>query len=71
MWEKSPLEVFESLGVQGDLSRIEREYLRIAVEIDEAFYDFASKIKKRFRLALLSNDSSEWSRYFRKKIRTQ
>ena len=46
-------QVFESLGFQGDLSRIEREYLD-TVEIDEAFYDFASKIKKRFRLALLS-----------------
>ena len=72
IWDKADvgeipsLEVFESLGFQGDLSRIEREYLD-TVEIDEAFYDFASKITKRCRLALLSNDSSERSRYFREK----
>jgi putative hydrolase of the HAD superfamily len=66
--EISSLEVFERLGFKGDLEKIEREYLD-TVEIDEAFYEFASTIKKSYKLALLSNDSSEWSRYFRNKYK--
>ena len=62
--ELSSLEVFERLGFRGDLGRIEKEYLN-TVEIDESFYEFASNIKKCYKLALISNDSSEWSRYFR------
>lgn len=66
--EISSLEVFRRLGFQGDLEQIEINYLD-TVEINEAFYGFAEEMKKRYRLALISNDSSEWSRYFREKFR--
>lgn len=66
--ELSSLEVFERLGFKGDLGKIEKEYLD-TVEIDESFFEFASNIKKYYKLALISNDSSEWSRYFRDKYK--
>ncbi|MEA4831382.1 MAG: HAD-IA family hydrolase [Oscillospiraceae bacterium] len=66
--EISSLEVFKLLGYQDDLSKIEKEYLD-TVEIDETFYGFASTITEKYKLALISNDSSEWSRYFRDKYK--
>lgn len=66
--ELSSLEVFERLGFKGDLAKIEKEYLD-TVEIDESFYEFATNIKKYYKLALISNDSSEWSRYLRDKYK--
>ncbi len=74
IWDKadvgeiSSLEVFKRLGFKGDLCKIEKEYLD-TVEIDESFFEFASSIKKYYKLALISNDSSEWSRYFRDKYK--
>jgi putative hydrolase of the HAD superfamily len=64
--EISSLEVFERLGFKGDLEKIQREYLD-TVEINELFYEFATDIKKYYKLALISNDSSEWSNFFRNK----
>jgi len=66
--ELSSLEVFERLGFKGNLGEIEREYLD-TVEINESFYEVASMIKKYYKLALISNDSSEWSNYFRNKFK--
>lgn len=72
IWDKadigeiSSLEVFKRLGFTGDLAAIEKAYLD-TVEVNEEFYTFASEMKERYKLALLSNDSSEWSRYFREK----
>lgn len=63
----SSLELFKRLGYQGDLEEIQRNYLE-TIEIDEAFSAFAEKAKKKFKLALLSNDSSEWSAYLRRKF---
>ncbi|TCT14862.1 putative hydrolase of the HAD superfamily [Natranaerovirga pectinivora] len=66
--EISSLEVLKRLGFKGDLEKIEKEYLD-TVDIDESFYEFATNIKKNYKLALISNDSSEWSRYFRDKYK--
>ena len=66
--EISSLEVLKRLGFKGDLEKIEKEYLD-TVDIDESFYEFATSIKKNYKLALISNDSSEWSRYFRDKYK--
>lgn len=74
IWDKTnigeipSLEVFRDIGYKGDLAKIEREYLD-TIEIDEAFYDFADEIKKSYGLALISNDSSEWSKYLREKYK--
>ena len=65
--ELSSLEVFEAIGYKGDLEKIEREYLD-TIEIDEAFFAFAALITKNNKLALLSNDSSRWSKYLREKF---
>lgn len=73
IWDKADigeiasLEVFKRLGYTGDLATIEKTYLD-TVEVNEEFYSFATEMKKQYKLALLSNDSSEWSRYFRKKF---
>ena len=73
IWDKadvgeiSSLEVLKRLGYTGDLAAIEKAYLD-TVEINEDFFEFASEMKKHYKLALLSNDSSEWSRYFREKF---
>ena len=60
----SSMDFFRNLGFAGDLRAVEKAYLD-SLEIDEAFYAAAARLKKRYRLALLSNDLSEWSRYLR------
>lgn len=73
IWDKadvgeiSSLEVLKRLGFTGDLAAIEKTYLD-TVEVNEDFYAFATEMKKHYKLALLSNDSGEWSRYFREKF---
>lgn len=72
IWDKadiskiSSLEIFKEIGFCGDLAKIEKSYLD-TVEINEGFYDFANAAKKSCKLALISNDSSEWSKYLREK----
>lgn len=66
--ELSSCDFFSRLGFSGDIERLEREYLD-TVEVDENFFETAERLKARgFRLALLSNDISEWSVYIRKKF---
>lgn len=67
MGEITSLEVLERLGYTGDLEAIEKKYLD-TVEINQDFYEFAETMSKRCKLALLSNDSSDWSAYFREKF---
>ena len=64
--ELSSLEVFGRLGFTGDLAQIQKEYLD-TIKINEGFYTFAKRIKEHNRLALISNDSREWSSYLREK----
>ena len=64
--ELSSLEVFGRLGFTGDLVQTQKEYLD-TIRINEGFYTFAKKIKKHSKLALISNDSREWSNYLREK----
>ncbi len=65
--ELSSLKVWKKLGFKGDLEEIEKEYLD-TLEINECFYDFAEKTKKEYKLGLISNDSSRWSKYLRDKF---
>lgn len=65
--EISSLEVFAQIGFKGNLAKIEKEYLD-SIEINDGFYDFAERAKKQCKLALISNDSSEWSKYMRAKF---
>ena len=59
-------EFFEKIGFQGDLAKVEKSYLD-NLELDEDFIPCATLLKKKYHLALLSNDVSEWSLYTRMK----
>ena len=65
--EISSLEVWKAIGFQGDLERIEKEYLD-TIELADDFMEFVEKAKTQYKLAILSNDSSRWSRYLREKF---
>ena len=72
VWSRADLglirshEIFTQLGYTGDIDAVEKEYLD-TIEVNPRFYPFAEEIRKHCKLALLSNDSSEWSSYLRKR----
>jgi len=57
---------WKGMGFDGDIKQTERAYLD-TIAIDPRFWPAAATIRERFRLALLSNDISEWSAYLRTK----
>ncbi len=61
------LEIWQRIGYQGDLERIEKEFLD-SLEINDGFYAFASAARKQYKMAIISNDASQWSRYLRSKF---
>jgi putative hydrolase of the HAD superfamily len=65
--ELTSLEVWESLGFKGDIEKIEKEYLD-TIEINDGFLDFISSVSKYYKMAIISNDSSRWSKYLREKF---
>jgi haloacid dehalogenase superfamily, subfamily IA, variant 3 with third motif having DD or ED/haloacid dehalogenase superfamily, subfamily IA, variant 1 with third motif having Dx(3-4)D or Dx(3-4)E len=65
--ELTSLEVWESLGFSGDIEKIENEYLD-TIEINNGFLDFITSASKHYKMAIISNDSSRWSRYLREKF---
>ena len=65
--ELTSLEVWESLGFKGDIEKIEKDYLD-TIEINDGFLDFISSVSKHYRMAIISNDSSRWSKYLREKF---
>ena len=65
--EISSLEVWKSIGFQGDLATIEEAYLK-TIELSDGFLDFILKVKPKYKLAIISNDSSRWSKYLRDKF---
>jgi putative hydrolase of the HAD superfamily len=46
----------------------EREYLNTQLTLDPDFVAVAERLKKRYVLAMLSNDVSEWSAYLRRRF---
>lgn len=65
--ELTSLEVWSQIGFQGDLEKIEKEYLD-TIELSDGFLDFIKVARKQFKLAIISNDSSRWSKYLREKF---
>jgi len=65
--ETSSLEVWKSIGFQGDLATIEEDYLN-TIELSDGFLDFILKVRPKYKLAIISNDSSQWSKYLREKF---
>lgn len=67
MGEISSLEMWAALGFQGDLEKVERDYLN-GIELNGGFTDFIKAVRHKYKLAVLSNDSSRWSKYLREKF---
>lgn len=67
MGELSSLEVWAALGFQGDLEKIEKDYLD-TIELNDGFLDFINTVRKKYKLAIISNDTSRWSQYLREKF---
>lgn len=65
--ELTSLEVWEAIGFQGDLEKIEKEYLD-TLELNDGFLDFITDIRNQYKLAIISNDLSRWSKYLREKF---
>ena len=65
--ELTSLEVWAALGFKGDIEKVEKEYLD-TIELNEGFRDFASEASKKYKMAIISNDSSRWSKYLREKF---
>ncbi len=65
--ELTSLEVWKTIGYTGDLEKIEKEFLD-SLEISDGFYMFASAARKQYKMAIISNDASQWSRYLRSKF---
>ena len=54
-------------GISDDYLEIQRKYLNTCFEVDPQFFAIIRKLKKKYLLAILSNDISEWSEYLRDK----
>jgi len=73
LWDEAECGRFTSheflrlVGYGGDLAEIERNYLD-TLEMDGEFPPCAAALREKFRLALLSDDISEWSAYIRHKF---
>lgn len=65
--ELTSLEVWESIGFKGDVEKIEKVYLD-TIEINDGFLDFVSSVSKYYKMAIISNDTSRWSKYLREKF---
>jgi putative hydrolase of the HAD superfamily len=65
--ELTSLEVWEAIGFKGDLEKIEKEYLD-TIELSDGFINFIEKAKNKYKLTIISNDSSRWSKYLRNKF---
>lgn len=59
---------WEKLGFKNNYQSIETNYLNQCLTLDKNFNAVANKLMDTYKLALLSNDVSEWSYYLRKKF---
>jgi len=54
---------WKNIGYGEQYPEIEQEYLKFISCLDKDFIKYIPKIKKEFRVALLTNDVKEWSRH--------
>jgi putative hydrolase of the HAD superfamily len=54
-------------GISNNYPEIQWKYLDTCFEVNPQFFQIARKLKKKYLLAILSNDVSEWSEYLREK----
>ena len=67
MGEMPSLEIWAAIGYQGDFEKAEKDYLD-TIELNDGLYDFLKAAKAKYKLAVISNDSSRWSNYLREKF---
>lgn len=65
--EIDSLQIWKEIGFSGDLEKVEKDYLD-TIELNDGFIDFINAVRKQFKTAILSNDSSAWSKYLREKF---
>lgn len=65
--EISSLKIWEAIGFEGDLEAVEKAYLD-TIELNDGFMEFVTAARNRYKLAVVSNDTSRWSRYLREKF---
>lgn len=65
--EINSLDIWREIGFKGDLEKIEKDYLD-TLELKDGFLEFIEKVKNSYKTAVISNDSSEWSKYIREKF---
>ena len=61
------LDIWRTIGFHENPEKAEKEYLD-TIELNDGFIDFAKAAREKFKLAIISNDSSEWSSYIREKF---
>jgi len=54
-------------GISNNYPEIQSKYLDTCFEVDPQFFPIVAKLKKKYLLAILSNDVGEWSKYLRDK----
>lgn len=65
--EWTSLELWAAVGFQGDLEKIEKDYLD-TIELNDGLLEFIKAVRMKYKLAIISNDSSRWSKYLREKF---
>ncbi|MDR3084931.1 MAG: HAD family phosphatase [Christensenellaceae bacterium] len=65
-FEITTAEFWRRVGFIDDPAKSELDYLN-TIEMEEGFAEAAERLKSSYRLALLSNDVSQWSRFVREK----
>jgi putative hydrolase of the HAD superfamily len=64
--QMTSFDLWEGFGFEKTaVPEIERKYLENSYTLDAGFLSCAGELKKRYCLALLSNDVSEWSKFLR------
>ncbi len=65
--ELPSLDIWRTIGFHDNPEKAEKDYLD-TIELNDGFLDFAKAAREKFKLAIISNDSSEWSSYIREKF---
>ena len=65
--EWTSLELWAAVGFQDDLEKIEKDYLD-TIELNDGLLEFIKAVRMKYKLAIISNDSSRWSNYLREKF---
>lgn len=65
--EWTSLELWAAVGFQDDLEKIEKDYLD-TIKLNDGLLEFIKAVRMKYKLAIISNDSSRWSKYLREKF---